>query len=95
MSIQAVRVQEKGQVTIPQEIRQKLNLKKGDLVTFVETTEGVLLVPVEVVASQALDRIGQALQTRGVSLDELIERSRENRAARIKEEYGVDDPQVK
>jgi len=33
----SVRIQEKGQVTIPTKIRKKLNLRKGDLVTFVET----------------------------------------------------------
>ena len=33
MKLNTVRVQEKGQVTIPLRIRKKLNLKKGDLVT--------------------------------------------------------------
>ena len=32
-------VQEKGQVTIPVEIRRKLGLEKGDLVAFVETEQ--------------------------------------------------------
>jgi AbrB family looped-hinge helix DNA binding protein len=49
-------VQEKGQVTIPAEIRKKLGLKKGDLVAFVETEQGVLLSPQEVIASEALDQ---------------------------------------
>ena len=40
MSTTFVRVQEKGQVTLPLEIRRKLKLKKGDLVTFVETEDG-------------------------------------------------------
>jgi AbrB family looped-hinge helix DNA binding protein len=37
---------EKGTVTIPAEIRKKYRLKKGSRVEFVETDEGVLLVPV-------------------------------------------------
>jgi antitoxin PrlF len=49
-------VQEKGQVTIPAEIRKKLGLKKGDLVAFVETDQGVLLSSQEVIASEALDQ---------------------------------------
>jgi AbrB family looped-hinge helix DNA binding protein len=80
MPIQAVRVQEKGQVTIPLEIRRKLKLKKGDLVTFVETSEGVLILPAEVVASQAIERISQALQASGVTLEELLQRGRELRS---------------
>ncbi|MBU0512225.1 MAG: AbrB/MazE/SpoVT family DNA-binding domain-containing protein, partial [Chloroflexi bacterium] len=37
MSAFSVRVQAKGQVTIPKTVRKKLNLTKGDLVVFVET----------------------------------------------------------
>jgi len=79
MGTQVVRVQEKGQVTIPVEIREKLNLRKGDLVTFVETEEGVVIKPAEVVVSEALDEIGRALKERGISLEELIERGRDPR----------------
>ncbi len=64
MSTPIVRVQEKGQVTIPQEIREKLDLKKGDMVTFVETDAGVVIKPAEVVVSDALDEIGRALKKR-------------------------------
>ena len=37
--------------TIPKEIREKLDLKKGDMVTFVETDAGVVIKPAEVVVS--------------------------------------------
>ena len=89
MTASAVRVQERGQVTIPKEIRDRLDLKKGDLVTFVETEEGVIIKPAEVVVSAALDEIGEALKERGLSLDELIERGREIREDLIKEEYDI------
>lgn len=49
-----VRVQEKGQVTIPRRIREKLNLKQGDLVLFVETDEGVMVKPASVVTDDVL-----------------------------------------
>jgi antitoxin PrlF len=89
MAALAVRVQEKGQVTIPLEIRRRLGLKKGDLVAFVETDKGVLIQPAEVIVSAALDLIGEALKTKGVGLDELIERGRNIRAELIEEEYGL------
>ena len=92
MSGMAVRMQEKGQVTIPLEIRRKLNLKKGDLVTFVETKEGVLIKPAEVIAIEALDEIGRALKERGLSLDAMMERGRQLRDEIVKEEYGRTDP---
>jgi len=94
MSIPVARVQERGQVTIPLEIRQKLNLKKGDLVTFVETDDGVLIKPAEVVASEALDQIGRALKEKGISLEELIERGRELRGDILKDEFGISDSQT-
>ncbi len=92
MPIPAVRVQEKGQVTIPKEIREKLDLKKGDLVTFVETEGGVVIKPAEIVVSAALDEIGEALKEKGLSIEELIERGREIRANLIEEEYDITDP---
>ena len=35
----------KGQVTIPTEIREKLKLKPGDKITYIDTDSGVLLKP--------------------------------------------------
>jgi antitoxin PrlF len=82
-------VQEKGQVTIPAEIRKKLGLKKGDLVAFVETDLGVLISPQEVIATEALDQVGRVLKESGLSLEELIETSREVRGKLLEEEYGL------
>ena len=45
LSEMLARVQEKGQVTIPSQIRKKLKLKKGDLVVFEETETGIMISP--------------------------------------------------
>ena len=63
MSELLVRVQEKGQVTIPSKIRKKLRLNKGDLVMFVETDAGVVITPGESLVSGILDEIGRALES--------------------------------
>jgi len=86
-----VRIQEKGQVTIPTRIRKKLKLNKGDLVMFVETSSGVLIKPAEVVISESLDEIGKALQEQGLSLDDMIERGREMRSDLLKEKHGIEN----
>lgn len=39
-------ITEKGTVTIPAEVRRKYKLRKGSRVKFIETDEGILLVPV-------------------------------------------------
>lgn len=91
MPVPAVRVQEKGQVTIPKEIREKLDIKKGDLVTFVETEAGIVIQPAEIMVSAALDQTGKALQEEGLSLEELVERGRRIRGELVEEEYGGSD----
>ena len=83
-------VQEKGQVTIPVEVRRKLGLKKGDLVAFVETDQGVLISPQEVVAMDALDKLGKMLKDKGISLEELIASGREIRGEIAREKYDLD-----
>ena len=83
-----VRVQEKGQVTLPADVRRRLGLKKGDLVAVVETPEGVLITPQEVVATKALAEIGAALQAQGLSLDDMIESGRQIRDELFREQYG-------
>ena len=54
MTMMSVRVQAKGQVTIPKEIRDKLNVQPGDLVVFVETDEGVMVKPAAVMTDEHL-----------------------------------------
>ena len=83
-----VRVQEKGQVTLPRAVREKLKLKKGDLITFVETPEGIVIKPAALVANDALDEIGAALRAKGVKLEDLLERGREIRSEMARQKYG-------
>jgi AbrB family looped-hinge helix DNA binding protein len=84
-----VRIQEKGQVTLPVEVRRRLGLKKGDLVAVTETDDGILISPQQVVAMKALDRVGELLREQGVDLDEMITSGRQIRGELINEEYGI------
>jgi AbrB family looped-hinge helix DNA binding protein len=87
-----VRVQAKGQVTLPAAVRRRLGLKEGDLVAVVATPDGVLITPQEVVATRALAEIGAALTERGLTLEELVERGRELRGGVLGERCGLGDP---
>jgi AbrB family looped-hinge helix DNA binding protein len=73
--ITTVRVQEKGQVTIPRSIRRQLNLKKGDLVTFVSTENGVVIKSLDLAANDLLDTLAKSLVTRGIKLEDVLTRS--------------------
>lgn len=83
------RVQEKGQVTLPASLRQKLGLKKGDLITFRETPEGILITPSETFAKQDLAQVDAALREHGLSLERIIESGRAVRGHIAKEKYGL------
>ncbi len=89
MASKLSRVQSKGQVTIPTEIRKRLGLKKGDLVAFVETEDGVLISPREVVLTKALATIGEALKEKGITLDQLMEDGHAIRGQLMEEHYGL------
>jgi AbrB family looped-hinge helix DNA binding protein len=86
-----VRIQEKGQVTIPTEIRKKLGLKQGDLVAVMETPEGVFITPQQVLAKMALDRIGDILTQQGLSLEEMLVSGRQVRTDLLQEAYGIQE----
>jgi AbrB family looped-hinge helix DNA binding protein len=84
-----VRVQEKGQVTLPADVRRSFGLKKGDLVSVIQTEEGILIAPQQVIANRLLDQIGETLREKGLTLDELIESGREIRGTIVQEKYGI------
>ena len=82
-------IQENGQVTLPVEWREKYGLKKGDVVLFEETEEGLLISPRQALAMKLLDEMGEALEEKGITLEELIERGREIRDEMVEEKYGL------
>ena len=78
-----------GQVTLPADLREKLGLKRGDLVTAVETADGLLLTSRRSAIDHELSAVDSELQKQGLSLDELIESGREIRGELLKDLYGI------
>lgn len=66
---QVYKIQENGRVTLPREWREKYGLKKGDVVSFVEIEQGLVVVPRMVIAMEALGEIGKALKDKGATLE--------------------------
>ncbi len=76
-------------MTLPADVRRRLGLKRGDLVAVTETPDGVLITPQEVIAVKALDRLGEVLKERGLSLEEMIQSRRGIRGQIAEEKYGI------
>ena len=87
--ISTVRVQEKGQVTIPRTIRRQMNLKKGDLVTFVSTENGVVIKTLDLAADDLLTTLGKSLQARGIQTVDVIARSQKVGAEVLAREFNL------
>lgn len=87
--ISTVRVQEKGQVTIPRSIRRQLNLKKGDLVTFVSTENGVVIKTLDLAAEDLLVVLAKTLQARGIQITEVLARSQKVGADTLAQEFNL------
>jgi AbrB family looped-hinge helix DNA binding protein len=85
------RLQERGQVTIPLEIREKLGLEPGDMIAFIETEHGIVISPQEMVAMDALDKMGALLREKGITLEEFVESGREIRGGLIETEYDLSE----
>jgi len=67
-----VRVQEKGQVTIPRDIRKKTHPQKSDLATFMVSGEGIIIKSLDLAANDLLAMVGKKLGARGISLENLL-----------------------
>ena len=77
---QSTRVTEKGQATIPKELREKYNLEPGDEVVWIDTDEGIVVKKRTRTAGRGLllpD--GTPEDTREAVAEELGERLRERR----------------
>jgi AbrB family looped-hinge helix DNA binding protein len=82
-----VRVQEKGQVTIPRDIRRQLKLKKGDLVTFISTENGVVIKTLDLASDDLLTVLASSLQKRGIKIDEVLTSARNSSSDRVIQKY--------
>ncbi len=93
-------VQRKGQVTIPQELREAFNIQPGDAVYFKRSDEGILITTerLEKLAqfNATLDELSALLAAKEAeegtppSLEALIEQVRAQRGPLLQEKYGLD-----
>ena len=69
------RITSKGQITIPKEVREKLGLRQGDNLIFLETSAGYVINK-EVTESPFDKYVGKLEHLRGKEPDTLVEEMR-------------------
>jgi AbrB family looped-hinge helix DNA binding protein len=89
MTRETVRVRGKGEITLPVDIREKLGLQVGAMLTIELTDTGVLLKPAEIVARDAMAQISTELKAQGVTLEDLMASGRKARTKIAADKYGV------
>jgi AbrB family looped-hinge helix DNA binding protein len=82
-----VRLRQRGQITVPQEVRKQLNMRDGDTLALVQVGSTLLLTPKRPVVPLLADRIVELMEAEGVTLADLLIGLKEERAAIYQERW--------
>ena len=66
------RMREKGQVTIPSDIRESLHLSKDSLLSVARIGDGILLTPKSSAFESVSAEFSKAAKDKGITLQELL-----------------------
>ena len=79
--MEIAKVTSNGQITIPADIRRRLNIRDGDKVLFLESNDGVLMLNSSVVALRQFqkDMTGEAEKAGLITEDDVVALCREVR----------------
>ena len=83
-----LQIRGKGTLTLPMDLRRKYGLNEGDIITLIDLGEGsFLMTPVVTQLDRLGDRIARAIQTEGVSVDDILAALDEERELYYREQY--------
>ena len=85
-----VRLRQRGQVTLPQAVRDKLAAKEGEVLTLVQIDDLLLLTPRQIRIPALTEQFTAEMEKDGVSLADLLQGLAEARAAIHQEQGNVD-----
>ena len=88
MSTVTVQLRRKGVITLPIELRRRYSFNEGDVFTLVDLGDGsILLTPGVSRVAHYGDRVAQAMNEEGVTLEEMLEVLAEERETYYREHY--------
>jgi AbrB family looped-hinge helix DNA binding protein len=84
-------IRERGQLTIPKEIREKGALFEGESVTIFPIGEAILVSPQKIGLEEARREFLKLMKRSGVTAEELLRGLKEERDKLYEETYGTKD----
>lgn len=83
-----VRLRERGQITLPVQLREELGVEVGDFFTIVKVDSYVVMTPRRLMVSEVSGQLEQLLAEKGLTLDDLLSGLEDERAGLFEEQYG-------
>ena len=88
MQTYTVRLRERGQMTIPQAVREELDVKEGDTLTLLQIDGFLLLRPKQPLVPLLSEQFSRQMDEAGLSLAELLEGLAEERQISSQKRFG-------
>jgi len=89
VSPEVVQVRERGQVTIPADLRREMGLRDGDVFAVIRLGDTLILTRKKLVVPELADRIAGILAEEGVTLEDLLADLDAQRRRYTREKYGL------
>lgn len=83
-----VRLRERGQITLPAQLREELGVDEGDFLTIVKLDSYVVMTPKRLMVSEVTGQLEQLLAEKGLTLDDLLKGLEDERIKLFEEQYG-------
>ncbi len=84
-------IRERGQLTIPKEVREKGALYDGEAVTIIPLGDSILVTPKKLGLEEARREIRKIMKVAGITPDELLAGMKEEREKLFEETYGEEE----
>jgi AbrB family looped-hinge helix DNA binding protein len=85
------RIRERGQLTIPKEVREKGALYDGEAVSIIPIGDSILVTPKKLGLEEARREIRKLMKRAGVTAEELLHGLKDDRTKLYEETYGTKD----
>jgi AbrB family looped-hinge helix DNA binding protein len=82
-------IKARGQLTIPKKIREMSQIEEGNVVSILSIGDSLIITPKRLELDEVRRQLKKLVKASGLTLEELIEGLKEERAELFKETYGA------